>query len=276
MNTNELKDKLNIIDPFLATLFSAALLSYNQIDNILRFNNCATNLRELFRLLFEDISPDEQIKKAQWYVPDTTSKTGVTRIHRIMFSIYRFLSPDVFDNDFTKEIDDLAKELIKQINIFSKYTHISVHSINANQSATDLILEKTITLFIDLLDKIEQTRNEISTLLEEEIQDNLTETMFMETFSEIDVLSTHTTVDSVDDIDFKVTEVNEMHIVIEGSGSIYCELQFGSDSDLRNDIGDKTSQSYPFTFVATSSVYNIADIFIDPNKINIDTDDYYN
>jgi len=272
----ELSKTLESISPFLKDVYLSALLSFNQKNNKLRFNNCSTNFRELFRLFFEEVAPDSEIKKAHWFVPDSSSKNGITRAHRVKYSVYNFISPSNFQKDFSQDVNDLSTKLLSKIDQFSKYTHFNSKIVNINEGLAKAIIDEATELFINLLQTMANSKEVFLEYVEEKIQDELTHTLFLNTFDKIDILSTHTSIEEVNDIEFKIDRITPDNVVIVGNGSIHCELQYGSDSDQRNDLGYKTNDSYPFTFTGYINTSVISEIRINPNEITIDTDEFYN
>jgi hypothetical protein len=75
--------------PFQKAVFAAAMKSLEQKDNPLRFNNFATNLRELGRMMLEGLAPDKSIKACAWYKPELNEKKQeiITRAQRIKFAV---------------------------------------------------------------------------------------------------------------------------------------------------------------------------------------------
>lgn len=66
--------------------------------------------------------------------------------------------------------------------------------------------------------------------------------------SEIDVLSTHTTINSIDSVDITSIKLSDKGTVIEGNAVLCVDLQYGSNLDLKDDFGDETSDSFDFFF----------------------------
>lgn len=70
--------------------------------------------------------------------------------------------------------------------------------------------------------------------------------------SEIDSLSTHSTIEEVSDIEIDSINISNRIVKLTGSGRIYIHLQFGSRSDLRN--GDAIEDAYSTDFFFKLSV----------------------
>ncbi len=69
---------------------------------------------------------------------------------------------------------------------------------------------------------------------------------------ELDAMSTHTTIDSVDNIDIETITIDGNIANVTGSGTINVELQFGSMSDLHN--GDAVIDSNSIDFFYKISI----------------------
>jgi hypothetical protein len=63
---------------------------------------------------------------------------------------------------------------------------------------------------------------------------------------ELDVLSTHTRLEEINEIEIDSLEIKDESIYIQGNGVIEVSLQFGSDSESEDD--DDLFEEYPFDF----------------------------
>jgi len=81
----------------------------------------------------------------------------------------------------------------------------------------------------------------------EGIEDILHEWCF-ENMSQVDQLATHVYLDEIADVEITSVDINKDSIEVHGHGTAGYELQYGSDSDVRDDFGFKESDYYPFTF----------------------------
>lgn len=90
--------------------------------------------------------------------------------------------------------------------------------------------------------------------------------------NELDILSTHTSIDSID-----IDEINSIrvksngYIELEGNGIVYVDLQYGSDYDNRNGDGLGIQDSFPIEYkIKFNSEQEILDI-----DCKIDTSSFY-
>lgn len=95
--------------------------------------------------------------------------------------------------------------------------------------------------------------------------------------SELDEISTHTTIDTVYDIeihDLIVYSGNEINVI--GQGIVEVKLQYGSDGDTRRGDGHYQYESFPFDFDLYLSYNSQKKLIINENaSIDIDTDSFY-
>lgn len=69
--------------------------------------------------------------------------------------------------------------------------------------------------------------------------------------NELDILSTHTYIEEISDIDISSIEITDNGLKANGSGSMYLRLQYGSDSDIKSDIGAEDYMTVDFFFKVT-------------------------
>ena len=72
--------------------------------------------------------------------------------------------------------------------------------------------------------------------------------------NELDILSTHTYIEEISDIDISSIEITDNGLKANGSGSMYLRLQYGSDSDIKSDIGAEDYMTVDFFFKVTVNV----------------------
>ncbi len=64
----------------------------------------------------------------------------------------------------------------------------------------------------------------------------------------LDELSTHTLVEDVGDIQIDNLEIDPGCVLVEGEGTVYVELNYGSESEQHGSSGLSSSDSFPFEF----------------------------
>ncbi|MBE9515074.1 MAG: hypothetical protein IMY79_02930 [Chloroflexi bacterium] len=82
----------------------------------------------------------------------------------------------------------------------------------------------------------------------DEVENILLEHFVETTISDIDEIATHTSVEDVADVDIYNVAIKENRIIVKGEGVISVRYQYGSDSDVRDDVGLVGYTDFPFHF----------------------------
>lgn len=94
-----------------------------------------------------------------------------------------------------------------------------------------------------------------------------------DTPSELNTLSTHTSIDVIEIDDLTSIEIVDSAITIDGYATISVELQYGSDSDMRRGDGGQYADSFPMSFsVKLEYDENYA---VESIEYKIDTSSFY-
>jgi len=95
--------------------------------------------------------------------------------------------------------------------------------------------------------------------------------------SELDSLSTHTTIDSVMDVEVhNLLMHNGNQVNIMGQGVVEVGFRFGSSADERKGDGYSKYESFPFDFDFYLSYNEKGDMYIsEVNTLEVNTDSYY-
>ncbi len=225
----ELSRRLRKIKPHLAVILQGALKSARDTRNHLRYANAANVLRELLRGLFEELAPNEEIKDCHWFKPDSTAKNGITRKHRVLFSIYGYVDRGLFPRNFSVKVDSLATRITRQIGSLSKLVHITEKTLKVPPTEADRLLLSTLRLYLTLLKTTEKSKEifleELSMILSEELD----EIFINEVFVQLDIRSSHTRPQYAEDVYVKIEDIDKDTIFFSGDGSILCQLKYGSD-----------------------------------------------
>lgn len=272
-NLEELKQWLAPHPPHLRTILDGAVASFADISNPLRFSNTATGLRELLRELFASISPDRSIKACSWFIPHP--KAGVTRRHRTQFAVYSYLDPQHFPTSFVSGIDTLATQIADQVGELSAFTHVTKASLATPEQTAIASFDSTLGLFLRLFESIESAREHLRDALQIEIQERLSDIFTSDFFDELDILSTHTRPQDAEDVEVEIKDIGKETITFSGTGSVLCDLQYGSDGDCRRGDGVEFSDSYPFKFSGEARTANPREVKVDRSDVSVDTNSFY-
>lgn len=269
-----LQHRLTSIRPHIAQMFVGAFMPLENENNPMRFVQAAHSLREVLRELLAHYAPDESIRNAVWFEPDESAHSGITRRHRVIFAAYSYVDPELLDTDLDTPIRTLVREISNCYGSLSNFAHPREETLSRDESSSLDLFDGAIDLFLNLLDTIEATQRS----LYEEIQSALTPALdslfFNETFDELDELSTHTRADGVWDVEPEIDRIEPDKIYFSGSATISCELQWGSNSDIRNDDGFEASDSFPFTFEGTATT-DALKLEVERHQIKIDNSSFF-
>lgn len=100
---------------------------------------------------------------------------------------------------------------------------------------------------------------------------------FMDDFPDkLDLLSTHTKLEAITDVDIDEMSIDGETIYIKGDGVVEVELQYGSEGDQDREDGHKNYDNYPFTFAITLEYNNKRELQItDVDELLVDTSSFY-
>lgn len=242
-------DKTLLNTQFEKELCDAAFDNLN-IKNKLRFNNFAYSIRELSRHILHRLAPDEDIKMCSWYKPTKKNKNGdiiISRADRMNYAIYGGFDNNVLSAmDLKENIDKARKQMLDSIDSLNKYTHINEESFDIQDFEVETLVDKVIVSFNEFVEVMKNIRSKVISHLEDEINHEILVATFFETYSEIDAMSTHSSIENYSIGSIKIDEITSKCIFLSVSGSVDVRLQYGSNGDLRRDDGYVTNMAVPF------------------------------
>ena len=256
---------------FERDLFHASIQNITHSDSPIRFNNFAYAIRELTRHVLKRLAPDENVLKSQWYKNEMEIENGITRAQRIYYTIHGGLEPSYVQDTLEIDIPSFKKKFTEIIDKLSKYTHIETETFGLNDENTFAYANQTLEVFLELFSFIAETKENLSEALYENVDTALFDAVIEETFSEIDILATHHYLQNVHIEELDVLDIDHEFIYFEATGSIWYEMQWGSNSDLKRGDGLVKDAFFDFTCQIDTSVRNLKDIRVDISSIEIET-----
>lgn len=234
-----------LLDGFEKELLDSAFVNL-LTPNPLRLNNFAYALRELTRHVLHRLAPDDELQQCQWFAPDKTSSTGITRKHRIKFAIQGGLS----DFYVTKklcidEIDEVSSELIAIINRLSGFTHIEEATFKSSIEETERTADECLSATLDFVNKIDELRTEVADKLFDDIDGVLIDRINSESVVELMEISTHQYIEEITAEKIHVVKIGVNSLEMRVEGSIGATLMYGSASDRRKGDGAEIPASFP-------------------------------
>lgn len=268
--------KTKLKSEFENQLFDACLQNLADTENPLRLNNFAYAMRELTRHILKRLALDECVLQCPWYKNETQDENGITRKQRSYYAVQGGLTDSYINDTLELDVKEIHKNLNGAIRRLSKYTHIELTSFNLPDDEVDTFVTETIKAVFNFLVLIDECREMIISNLWEQVQSTTIEEILRETILQIDELCTHHFIDEVYTDNIKIHEINNQHIIFHASGTIGSEMQWGSNSDLRSDIGHVERETFPFACLLLSPVEDPNMIEVIEDSLGIDTEYYSN
>ena len=237
---------LSIAQAGFETSLVAATFDNLESAGPLCFNNFAYALRELLRHVFHRLAPDQVVTQAPWYKPDPNSKSGITRSHRSKYMLQGGLS-DYFIGKLGIDVASVNSDLSDAFEVLNSFTHIGTTTFALRESEVETNAETCLQATKYLIDHIAECRTQVLEALSREIDHHLLNEAISGTINDLGELATHHLIEGVYVDSAEVVDIGLRDLTIDIEGTVEAELQYGSGSDLRNDIGVLMSDSFPFT-----------------------------
>ncbi len=232
---------------FEIELLDAAIISLNDTNNKLRYNNFAYSIRELSRHFLDKLSPEKDIKECCWFKVET--KDGKpTRAQRIKYAIQGGISNEILE-EWGFEIDDLNEniKLVKNtIDTLSKYTHINPEVFNLSDEEVSINSEAILNSFIQFVKTIENYREEIKIFLDGHIEEDMIDSVVSNFFENVDQLAPHHSLNYCEVTDYKISKITYDEIIVDVCGDLHVTLEYGSRKERREGDGLDLEESFPF------------------------------
>lgn len=276
MKYDEIRELLN--SDFERSLFSYCLANLEDSSNKLRFNNFAYGVRELSRHILKTLSPDDEVLNCEWYTNETTQPDGVTRGQRVKYAIQGGLNDKFVNKEIIEisEINELKREIKDSIEILNKHTHVNPSTFDISDVEITKLSNQILSAFQKMAVTIKETRELIISRLEEKIYDGFVEHSIYECFEEIDVLSTHHNIEEIEPSEIGIRRIKSKSLEIHASGTISARLQWGSNSDLKKDLGHEMNTSFPFECAIEAEINKtLKDSEVSISQFSVNTDDWY-
>ena len=254
-----------LVDGFEKQLYQAALYNLDDVNNRLRFNNFAYAMRELVRHVLDRLAPDVEVLKCCWY------KNGITRMQRVNYAVQGGLSDNYVMKVLRLDIQQIRRSLKKSLDNLSKHTHINVPTFDIPENQIGDYVDQTLSSIYEFFVAIEENRQSLISALWEQIDQATIEAALRETIQDIDELASHHYIEEIYTNQINITNISSQFIEFDTEGSVACELQWGSNGDLRRGDGAVIPKSFPFTCSLRSFVDNPSEVQIDDSDFQVDT-----
>ncbi len=263
-----------LADGFETKLLAAAFDNLEQ-GGPLRLNNFAYALRELLRHVLHRLAPTEDIRQCIWFKPDKMVKDGVTRAHRATYAIQGGLSDAFVKRKLNIDVRKIKSELISAIETLNKYTHIENDTFEVTEKHVYSLANECLAGARYFVDNIIECRQRVIDGLGEAIDHHILDEIISTTIDSLDELATHYYADEFDTEVVEVVIIGPKFLMLRVSGSIGVDLQYGSSSDVRDDMGMVTSESFPFEAELRVGLVRPLGKEASVEKFSVDTSSWY-
>lgn len=191
----------------------------------------------------------------------------------MQYAIQAGLPEDFVMNTLAIDVKATLKEFKQIIEELNKFTHVEKATFDTDEDAADQLADQALEMFDSLLRTIDDCRTDVRTALEDSARDALNDEMISNLVQDLDVLSTHSTVDQAHVEEFELSHMGPKRLEFHGSGSVDCDLQYGSDSDNERGDGVRSSISLPLTCQFEADISRPLDLKV--KNLSVDNTSFY-
>jgi hypothetical protein len=261
-------------DQFFETVLAGCFRVGQDKENPLRGNFLASGLREAIVHVLHSLAPDEAVRACVWFVQAKDTPT-VTRQQHASY-IVRAGLPDQFVSKTLKiDVREYTKPLIEVMDGLNKATHVRSDTILSKGTKIRQMVQDVLLGIDQLLHAAAGSREAITGAVADVMHATVFEKLISEVIQKLDEVSTHTTVDGHQIDEVSVTKLDSVEISYRVTGEVEVELQYGSNSDMDNDIGFRQDDSYPYVVTVTCAVAQPMDLRADDLDVTVDNRSFF-
>lgn len=237
--------KAKAADDYSRSCLEAARHALADHENPLRLNFFATAMRILFEHMLDTLAPNEDVARTTWFKPEQKSGKP-TRGQRVVYAIQGGLSETFMTQELRVDPRPLRKRLLEAFDECSNRVHEREQRVITDAGEQDVVAEAILAALASLFDAIRDCRAAVVEPIAETLDEAAIDALLSETILEVDELATHHYIQEVYVDRTTVHAIGPDTITYRSAGSVNVILQFGSNSDIRNDMGAEIAQSFPF------------------------------
>lgn len=274
------EDRINalpplLVDDFARNLFLGAQRVLGDAENPVRLHMFAATVRELFSYTLHLLAPDEEVRSCPWFVMEN-GLDKPTRRQRVQFAIYGGLKSDYVTETLFLEPENMTASVIDAIDYLNRFTHVRPDTLVNDAAEIAEQGAQTMLALADFVDNMKDARKAVAFALEGHVHDAVFDAISSETLPELDELSSHYSIEEHDVEDVDVVRIGPEWIHLSVRGSVTVGLQWGSNSDIRNDMGAVGEESFPFQTALKAPVHSPQSVETDEEgPAAVDTSSWY-
>lgn len=264
-----------LVDDFARSLFTGATRVLNDAENPVRLHMFSSTIREVVSYTLHYLAPDDELYACSWFelAPDTDKPT---RRQRMDFCIHGGIEPTVVEEELLIDTDEMSRGLRRAYDRLNKLTHVRPETLVADAAKIKSQGESILSALSEFLDNIDACRNTLARALEGKVHDAVYDAISAETLPELDELASHHSLEEhyVESIHVKAIDSEWIRLSVKASLTV--GLQWGSNSDIRNDIGAVGEREFPLTAAVKASVSDFSIIESDEDiPVVVDTSSWW-
>ena len=259
---------------FLRKVLEGVMRVARDKRNPIRGNLVASGLREVIGHVLHTLAPDDEVRSCVWFEQAADTNT-VTRRQRANYIVHAGLPHEFVRGTLKLNVSHIVQPVLDTIDGLSKATHIRSETIVDKGWQVRKMIRDVLLGLRGLLDAAAASREEMRRVIADVMHHAVFDRLIAETIQELDELSTHTVVDGhyIDTVEVKKITATRICYVI--TGHVDVELQYGSDSDVRKDIGFRQDASYPYNATVLSKSAKPLDIDSDDVEVFVDNSSFF-
>ncbi|MDM1757586.1 hypothetical protein HX127_08370 [Acinetobacter sp. 256-1] len=263
-------------DGFERNLFQAAIRNLSAEYHSLTFNNFAYAMRELIRHLLHRSAPDDEIRQCSWFQPDSTSKSGIIRRHRLQYMIHGGLGDYLLKKfGLDQIIEDVCDNLLLQQKTLDAFTHIGPTTFEIPQEECQKLAQECIEAVIKIISIIDQIKNAVFTKIEDTLDGHLLESTIYESIEEIEALARRASIEELYTTGFDKITILSNKVIFTVVGNANCYFEYGSRREWREGDGTVLMPSFPFQAEVSVMIEIPFGEAISVHHVGINTDSWY-
>jgi hypothetical protein len=157
----------------------------------------------------------------------------------------------------------------------NKATHVRPDTILTKGTKIRQMVQDVLFGIDQLLQAAADSREAINQAVADVMHEAVFEKLISETIQELDELSTHTMVKGHQIDKVSVAKLDSVEISYRVTGEVEVELQYGSNSDVDNDLGFRQYDSYPYVVTVTCAVAQPMNVQADNLYVSIDNQSFF-
>jgi len=222
-----------------------------------------------------DLAPEKHIKACGWY-QEEKNKDGaviITRAQRIKYAIHAGLPEDFVKDTLLVDVRETISEFNVLVKSLSKFTHVGPETFNVDPAKADRLAQDALDIFILLFQTIDECRGQVELEVEDNAINAVDDELISSTIRELDEIATHHQVQGCNIDDLDLIEMGPDTIKFKVTGSVDCQLQYGSDGDYSRGDGVRVDDNYPLSCELVADIATPLDLKV--TSLKVDNSSFY-